>query len=332
MVQNRHLGLDLLRILSAFGVILIHVSAPYVTKNMKLDNSLFWAGNLYDTLGRFSVPIFVVISGYFLVKPVDDLQSFYRKRFIRILFPFICWSAIYILWAIFFDMAKPKKIIDGLLWGKPYFHLWFLGMLMGLYAITPILGDFLKRIGRKNFTYVALGALLLGMGIESWNTYMHNRPWIGVWWLPYVGYFMIGSVVAYVPKNFHNKWLLVGALICSYSAVFIFTGLLFKEKHYIWYFYDSLGICGIIATLSYFNLFRQLNIKHSKLIQKLASLSFGIYLFHMIPLTVINRYFITEFPSNPFAAIPLVAGFVFVVSSIVVAVIALVPIMRKGLL
>lgn len=59
--KNRIFYLDILRVIACLSVIMIHSSAEYVTNDIGSFN--FWIGNLFDSLTRIGVPIFVMISG-----------------------------------------------------------------------------------------------------------------------------------------------------------------------------------------------------------------------------------------------------------------------------
>lgn len=317
MSLNRHVGIDLLRIIAALGVVFVHVSSPFVIKNMKMINDLFWAGNLFDSIGRLSVPAFVIVSGYFIIKPTDNLRVFYSKRFTRILYPFISWSVIYLFWAFFFDETRTSKIWEGLLWGKPYFHLWFLGMLMGLYAVAPLLADLKKRVSTTSFLKLSLVALLLGMAIESWNAYAGARTWVGTWWLSYVGYFMIGASLSEFRNLAGKQFLLLTTVLISVLSIFLLTGWLFAHKDYNWYFYNYLGLPVAVGSISLVLLFINLKIAGYSVISKLSELSFGIYLIHMIPLNIIKRHWNGMLIDNPYGNILLISLVVFTLSGLV---------------
>jgi surface polysaccharide O-acyltransferase-like enzyme len=44
---------------------------------------------------RACVPLFVMISGYLLLPIKEAPEVFYKKRFTRLLFPFLIWSVMY---------------------------------------------------------------------------------------------------------------------------------------------------------------------------------------------------------------------------------------------
>lgn len=63
----REKNYDILRIIAAFMVISIHVSAESVSYNIAMPNSIFSFGNFFNSFSRFGVPIFIMLSGAFLL-------------------------------------------------------------------------------------------------------------------------------------------------------------------------------------------------------------------------------------------------------------------------
>ena len=61
-IENRIEYLDLLRIIAIFGVVVLHVAAQNWVK--EFTNVFNWnVYNVYDSLVRWTVPVFVMISG-----------------------------------------------------------------------------------------------------------------------------------------------------------------------------------------------------------------------------------------------------------------------------
>ena len=58
--EKRCYYLDVLRVLACLAVIMIHSSASYLS--VDVNSFGFWIGNIMDSLSRFAVPIFVMIS------------------------------------------------------------------------------------------------------------------------------------------------------------------------------------------------------------------------------------------------------------------------------
>lgn len=82
---NRQSNFDLLRIISTFAVVLIHVNA-----NVADSNNISLVGfnfcSLINIITRFSVPCFVMLSGAFILNNEKnaDYKHFYAKSFYKI--------------------------------------------------------------------------------------------------------------------------------------------------------------------------------------------------------------------------------------------------------
>ncbi len=153
---DRIFYLDLLRFISCLAVIMIHTCVNYVVINIgSLD---FWIGNILDSLSRFGVPIFVMISGATLL----DENYYYskkknKKHIKKMIIFFLFWSIVY---CSYFQVFKPlyhnmplnfQEIISKLVIGN--FHLWYVPMLCGLYMILPLLRLWIKKCNKKYIEY-----------------------------------------------------------------------------------------------------------------------------------------------------------------------------------
>ena len=87
--MKRLVYLDWLRILAALAVVTIHVSASVVTDSAQEYKSPWMAGNFYDSIGRWCVPIFVMISGALMLSSKRDvtIRDFLQKKMSKILIP-----------------------------------------------------------------------------------------------------------------------------------------------------------------------------------------------------------------------------------------------------
>ena len=71
--KNRIVYADLLRIIATFAVIVLHVSVSkwYESPIREYNWQMF---NIYDSLVRWSVPVFVMISGMFFLNPNKEID------------------------------------------------------------------------------------------------------------------------------------------------------------------------------------------------------------------------------------------------------------------
>ena len=78
MKEKREYAFDLLRVISMFMVIVVHVSNVYSRSYGIISNQNFLYSLIYNTISRISVPIFLMISGALLLDRKFDKKK-YRK-------------------------------------------------------------------------------------------------------------------------------------------------------------------------------------------------------------------------------------------------------------
>ena len=160
--KNRLFYFDLLRTIACLGVIMIHVCASSVTKEIGgLD---YWAGIFLNALSRACVPLFVMLSGALLL---DENYIFTREkwlgRILKMLLFFMFWAAGYTL---VFDVAgalvkhEEVHVLDAILsMLKGFYHLWFIPMIIGLYLLIPLLRLWVKKQNRQYIEYFLILSL-----------------------------------------------------------------------------------------------------------------------------------------------------------------------------
>ncbi|OWP74009.1 acyltransferase, partial [Flavobacterium oreochromis] len=123
-----------LRVLATFSVIFLHTSAEILYQYGKTSNANWWIGNIYDSSVRFCVPIFLMISGALILsKDYKNITEYLKKRVLRIIFPFLFWSIVYIFINNFLYFYKENlTFIDILKFTLiklkigASFHLWYI--------------------------------------------------------------------------------------------------------------------------------------------------------------------------------------------------------------
>ena len=138
-----------LRVLATIIVVVIHTSGGVLFHYNTIPHSSWWIGNVISNFGRFSVPVFVMISGALLLGREIDLFPFLQKRFVRVWIPFTIWVIIYVFYHNIFERnpySFSKAFVDYLtMGGGLYGHLWFIYMILGLYLLTPFINYFLLK-------------------------------------------------------------------------------------------------------------------------------------------------------------------------------------------
>lgn len=315
-INNREVWIDVLRAFACICVLLVHSPAKY-DGNIPGQYILAPANYLFMAWG---VSVFFMISGALLFSKAQDLTSFYKRRFSKLLIPIVIWSLIY----IFFDrlfIPSEKSIINQVLmipFTQQTALLWFMYTLVGIYLITPIISHWLSVCSKKDIEIV-LGiwgiTLFLPylrlldsdfLEIIGMNGVLHN-------FYGFVGYAILGY---YLRKYTHIKisswkYLLLVLVAFVFPIIVFYTDVLPIDV-----LNDSMSLSSALMSVVAFLFFKGLNYKNRillRIILKIAEFSFGIYLCHMLFLTPL-RYWLTQFHINYVIQIPLTALFVGCVS------------------
>jgi surface polysaccharide O-acyltransferase-like enzyme len=155
---------DITRTVAILLVVFVHCSGfPYQFLNSQittLDIANWFTCNIYAALGFLGVPLFIMLAGALMLTPEkadEPLRVFIKKRFNRIGWPLIFWTIAYFIWSYSVNNTPltPLTITKGLLNGS-YSILWFLYLIAGLYAVTPVFRVMVKNLKRNLYLYLLI--------------------------------------------------------------------------------------------------------------------------------------------------------------------------------
>ena len=320
--QNHQFGISFLRVLATFSVIVIHVSGPLVVKFG--DISLFdWnLANFFDSISRYSVPMFFMISGALLLDKDYDLIYFLKRRFGKILPPFLIWSLIYSLfnrYALNDEVFNISKVVKDIFYGSEY-HLWFVYALLGVYLMTPVLRKWIKHTSQKEILYVLIIWLFtLIIKIPGFIIYF---PKIDLTYFSgFIGYFILGyylSKIKFQEKLISILLVLLGVIV-TIVATWFFT---IKNSIFYEYFYEYLSLNTLMVSIGVFILFKKMNISNEQLnsiVLKLSECCFGIYLIHPLVLKLFNLIGYNVYILSPIISVLMISLTCFICSFFIIS-------------
>lgn len=318
-MTQKNINIEYLRVLAAFAVIVIHVSGVYVLNIVDHHDYSWWVGNFYDAFSRWAVPAFVMISGALLLNErQESFLQFYSKRYYRLAFPLVFWSVFF----IFIRLATNKTfhladVAGSVLNGTPFAHLWYLYMLVGLYAITP----FLRCILRVCNDLSLLSLIIILFVLAVINLFFGSEVSIFVFkFLPYLGYFLIGFYINNSEYRFSNRWLVSLFLISGLSLVgFAGCDYSINGKPSWIVLYDYLSPMVIVMAVAVFLMIHNGFFGFASLI-KYSKNTFGIYLIHPVFLIAARKVNLTWSPAFAVFAIPVAAVVIFLLSDLIVRI------------
>lgn len=198
-MKERDILMDILRIFACLMVVLLHVAATYMNPfDSVCFNMTDWQiASIFDSTTRWTVPVFVMISGAFMLRkniPIDRLFKKYIYRLVLVLF---IWNIIYHFDVILNEFTL-KKIISCVLLPHKSYHLWFIYMLITCYAFIPILKKIVDAGLSKYFLVLWLLADVMFFGIGSFESNSLNfiahlkHCFLKDISIGYLGYFVLG--------------------------------------------------------------------------------------------------------------------------------------------
>ena len=148
-MPSRHPQTDALRLLSSFAVVLLHVAARRMSA-LPVDGA--WLPCLVNSLCRFAVPIFVMVSGRYMLAEACPTRRGLQKAG-RMLLTMLGWAALYLLYALArgWRPAGAGEVVYRLL-TEPV-HLWYFYAAAALYLFTPVLAVFTRSASRQQLLY-----------------------------------------------------------------------------------------------------------------------------------------------------------------------------------
>lgn len=209
---------DPIRVIATVAVVLQHVSHA-AFRNPGLVSPREWAfATGMVSFTNWAVPVFVLLSGALLLeRRPESLAAFYRRRFARVGIPLVFWSGAYLLVsAVAGSDTSLWALLERLAEGRPYYHLYFLYVIAGLYLVTPMLRTWAATASEREirlavgltFAVAAGGSMLGARGGTALTRF-----------IPYLGYFLAGWAIRRGVLRWHPSWTTWGTAALSAAAL-----------------------------------------------------------------------------------------------------------------
>jgi surface polysaccharide O-acyltransferase-like enzyme len=340
----RYLWADFVRNIGILLVILGHVSAMVIQRMDKIHLNDWMAGNIYNVIARVCVPLLFMVSGALLLPRQESIRDFYYKRFRRVIFPFLFWSALYLLWNSagyqnYTVINAIKTMVISIVIAPAEYHLWFMYELFGAYMLTPLLRKAVDFRRENVLWYFVAIWFIFGPLKRLFQTFVPYDIIFDLGYLTgYIGYFVLGYLLTRIPIK---KWMLwVSAIVYICSAIFTgyMTYFYFQTRPGMTEFYQYLlGVNIVFLSVSAFILLKTagdalFSIPRPRLAKwavSLTSVSFGMYLVHVFVLNFLRVNLISPIDSPSSITIPSVTILVFIISWVIIAIFQKIPILRS---
>ena len=336
--------MDYLRTIAIIGVLAIHAAAPYATMYQKIDFSMWEAGIIYNSLSRWCVPIFFMISGALLLgKKEESLKEFFSRRANKILIPFVFWSVIYYVWralVIYNSTPSFTEFKQLFLNANVYYHLWYFYALIAIYLLVPMFNVFCRYASQQIVGYT-VAMYLLFFGVFRYYTFLVPNRLVNYFPLTeFIGIVLLGFYLGKFEQSKRMRIIIyVAGIIGAIATILRTNALTFDQGQFSSYAfgYATPNVLAMSIALfvffKYFIMKRQQNEQFapSKLLQRISFTSFGIYLVHPMFLDAIRPLFhdANGIIIHPAIGIPIQVVIILIASLIAVLILGKIPYLKR---
>lgn len=339
---ERIVYLDYLRVFATFAVILIHLASQN-WEDADVNRLTWQLFNGWDSLVRWAVPVFVMISGAVFLSREPSVKAIFTKYIPRLVTAYLFWSILYALTARLEKAEFLPRVITG------YYHMWFIPMIISLYISIPILKRitasesvtryYLAAAFAAGFLCPALvqlcrdfgGAYLvkLSYAFEELFSSMHFDLVLG-----YTGYFIAGFCLHNRTLSKKVRWAVYLAGLGGFAATWLLTACLsLRLQTPVDQYYGHFTINVLLESLAVFVWFRYHPPKLEKLnalMARLSRYSFGAYLVHFLVMDQLDELLgLNTLSFHPLISVPALGLLVFVVSFAISWVLNSIPLLKK---
>lgn len=343
--RNRIEGLDLIRIIAIFGVILHHcfsyifpINDMEYFANLSIISRAFYFG-CYST-AAMSVPLFFFISGYLLLpRDFDSSKTikFYRRNLLPLLLTWEVWIPIYnLLNSWYYNTAfHGSLLLRNMFFVEPVhvIHSWYMPAILGIYIFIPYLSRVLSTMSNREIFIPITIAYFYYLVLPTLN-HLKQTQWGACLDLSFSGglyglYVILGYLMyryeAQLKNLFNFNLTAVILIIFNVLLQMLFYSLSGKAFNLGFY------ICTFpLAAAATFMALKDIKLSRFKnLILNISNCTFGMYLSHMLFIFIFTKYELLDFISSKALRIIILAAVVYILSFILVTLLKKLPYIGK---
>lgn len=292
--------LSFLKCIGMFAVIGIHTfCTPSSSHEIFSQSGQFAAYFLTNSLRMWAVPVFVMVSGALFLNPERNLtlKKLYGKYILRFLLVLLTFGTLFALMEIVFDAKSftPKMILTALLnvySGKLWDHMWFVYMIIGLYAVAPIFQKMLSDFDDTLLKYFLIILFIFSCFVPFLNKVTGVQfgvyiPCASIW----LFYYLLGYALHFekikISANFSILFIGLGILWCVFGQFFPEmrdpNGASLKCA-------GTNGILAVLMSAGIFSLAKDKCKKDADFIDTVINpLSFGVYIIHALFMNIFYK-------------------------------------------
>ena len=253
--MTRKSNMELLRIISMILIVLNHsnylVFGSVIAEEIEQDSFRSFGRILFEQLCIVGVNVFVLISGYFGIRPT-------KGKFFNLMFQIFFWSVLSTAVGMLFGVEVSLRSVAKTFWLGGYY--WFVPAYIALFAFSPVLNKFIEHSTKKEFLVVVMSFF----AIEFFYGWLGNMASYssGYSFASFIGLYLLGRYVNLYPgklcKFDRRIDVLLYFVLSIIPAVISFLTIMKMEKDFATISYSSPFV--VFAALFLLLYFTKLNL------------------------------------------------------------------------
>ena len=294
MEKKRQSNIELLRIVSMLLIISFH----YVFKSGYTFEALNFNSFIIKTFyffGEIGVNLFILITGYFLVN-----SKFSMKKLIKLILEVNFYFLLFFFLArkLGYDNTQLATFGDyfKLFFSIIFDRYWFATVYVLIYILSPYLNILIHNLNKKTYQKLLLTLIFLWAVIPTFFGIFENDTETLLYYNRLIWLIIIYLIGAYIRlhsiKLFEKQSHTIITALISFATLLLSIVVIYKlkdnfglfNKMDVAYLWRPNTIPILVLSVCIFEIFINLKIGYSKIINLLASTTLGTYMLHDGPL------------------------------------------------
>lgn len=343
--KSYNLSADVIRVVAITGVVVIHTANSVFARPDFFGGISWWFAIILNSVSRVSIPLFIMVSGYFILAKTDTFKKLFGRAYTRLFVPLFFWFIFYAVW----NSGNPTLEYINFsilyrLFTVNVFFLYFFIILIGLYLASPLIKELLHKVSKDKLTILLLAGGCIYY-LFQYFFYLCTPAYSLIYWVPFSGLFLAGYTIG--NKKLTNFNLPIVTIIASIAVTiigaylyysFTFNGNnIMSDRGCLSFYTDSfLSINVVIMSVSIFAILMSIDFKKflgeklQRFTYSIARASLGIYVLHIFLIDVLEykvHLFSWITPLWLYLIVKLIV--IFLLSYLLTLVIMRIPVLRK---
>lgn len=281
-MRGRKSNIELLRIVLMIMIISLHYLNPDMGGALKYsEGTNYYITRLLESLFIVAVNGFILITGYCCVKK----ETTNINKLVKLFFDIIIYGLIIQFTLVLFGQVEfsIKDFVKNFI---PISNdgYWFFKVYIMLFLIMPFINIVLRKLDKNRYEKMIIVLLII---FSIWDSISPFKL-IGGNGYSLINFVLLYCIGGYLRIHYQNnssfsKWIILYFVFGVITFISLFIPVI-KDNSWNYYF-----ITNILSVICLFNAFIKIDI-NSKIINKIASSVFGVFILHLNPYILELQY------------------------------------------